>query len=141
MKELFVAGTETTSSTIEWAMTELLCSSETMSKAVVKETLRLHPSLPFLILHKNQITTPAGSYSDSSISSDRTEGIKQNQEQFFMEQYKGEDINIPEQELNFVVLRVFLAVVLLLQNPRKGQKVFKETASRITGMANSRQFI
>ncbi|KAH6825330.1 hypothetical protein C2S53_009934 [Perilla frutescens var. hirtella] len=71
--EMFLAGTETSSSTIEWAMTELLRNRGAMSKAkseissitgkfeenhidhlpylqaVVKETLRLHPPIPFLI--------------------------------------------------------------------------------------------
>ncbi|GAB4834305.1 hypothetical protein Ancab_039975 [Ancistrocladus abbreviatus] len=81
--DLFVAGTDTTSSTIEWAMAELLCNPEKMKKvqeeldreigransveeadigqllylqAIVKETLRLHPSVPFLVprkLHTN----------------------------------------------------------------------------------------
>lgn len=73
---MFLAGTETTSSTIEWAMTELLRNPGTMRKAkseissllgptakleenhidhlpylqaVIKETLRLHPPIPFLI--------------------------------------------------------------------------------------------
>lgn len=68
-----MAGTETTSSTIEWAMTELLRNPGPMSRAkseisaikekfeeshidhlpylqaVIKETLRLHPPIPFLI--------------------------------------------------------------------------------------------
>lgn len=71
-----MAGTETTSTSIEWAMAELLRNPATMAKAkseisalvgprekfqesdidnlpylqaVVKETLRLHPPLPFLI--------------------------------------------------------------------------------------------
>ncbi|OVA20242.1 Cytochrome P450 [Macleaya cordata] len=74
--ELFMGSTETTSSTIEWAMTELLRNPEAMKKvraeiaqvvgydrkveesdikdlpylrAVMKETLRLHPPIPFLI--------------------------------------------------------------------------------------------
>ncbi|XP_074263216.1 geraniol 8-hydroxylase-like [Silene latifolia] len=78
--DLFVAGTDTTSSTLEWAMTELLRNPEKMAKAqeeldqiigkntttiqesdisklpytraVVKETLRLHPPGPFLVPHK-----------------------------------------------------------------------------------------
>ncbi|CAI9271567.1 unnamed protein product [Lactuca saligna] len=75
---LFVAGTDTTSSTLEWAMAELMRNPEKMKKArlevdkvmqnntngviqesdisqltylqaVIKETLRLHPPAPFLI--------------------------------------------------------------------------------------------
>ncbi|CAL5387607.1 unnamed protein product [Camellia sinensis] len=76
---MFLAGTETTSSSIEWAMTKLLCNPETMIKAkaelnnivgpnkkmeesdinhlqylqaVVKETLRLHPPFSFLLPRK-----------------------------------------------------------------------------------------
>ncbi|KAK9742859.1 hypothetical protein RND81_03G201100 [Saponaria officinalis] len=81
LMDLFVAGTDTTSSTLEWAMTELLRNPEKMAKAqeeiikvignnnhksiketdisklsyiqaVVKETLRLHPPAPFLVPHK-----------------------------------------------------------------------------------------
>nr|AYM55655.1 cytochrome p450 [Croton stellatopilosus] len=74
--EIFMAGSETTSSTIEWAMTEVLCNPKSMGKAkaeltstigpnrkveesdidnlpflqaIVKETLRLHPPIPFLV--------------------------------------------------------------------------------------------
>lgn len=76
MQEIFLAGSETTSSTIEWALTELLLHPDSMNRAkaelrratrtarkveesdieqlpyvqaVVKETLRLHPPLPFLV--------------------------------------------------------------------------------------------
>nr|AJD25180.1 cytochrome P450 CYP76A36 [Salvia miltiorrhiza] len=74
--EVFLAGSETTSSTIEWAMVELLSHPEAMAaarselarvvgegkrfeeahiddlpylQAVMKETLRLHPPIPFLV--------------------------------------------------------------------------------------------
>ncbi|RVX11875.1 Cytochrome P450 76A2 [Vitis vinifera] len=74
--EMFFAGSDTTSSTLEWAMTELLRRPESMRKAqeeldrvvgphgkveesdidqllylqaVVKETLRLHPPIPLLL--------------------------------------------------------------------------------------------
>lgn len=76
---MFTAGTDTTTSTLEWAMAELLHNPHCLSKvqaelraiidagkkveeenlddlpylkAVIKETLRLHPPLPFLVPHK-----------------------------------------------------------------------------------------
>ncbi|KAH6817839.1 hypothetical protein C2S51_001442 [Perilla frutescens var. frutescens] len=77
--DLFVAGADTTSGTVEWAMTELIRNPTKMWKlsdevrdfikengqieesdiprlpylqAVVKETFRLHPAAPFLVPHK-----------------------------------------------------------------------------------------
>ncbi|KAI9079843.1 hypothetical protein K1719_038089 [Acacia pycnantha] len=81
--DLFVAGIDTTSSTIVWAMAELVRNPEKLKKvkeelkqviinegdeqfeeshisklpylrAVVKETMRLHPSLPLLVPHKSE---------------------------------------------------------------------------------------
>ncbi|GMP84699.1 hypothetical protein CsSME_00038129 [Camellia sinensis var. sinensis] len=77
--EMFTAGTDTTTSTLEWAMAELIHNPKTLQKlqselrsivvgpnrkleekdmenlpylkAVIKETLRLHPPLPFLVPH------------------------------------------------------------------------------------------
>ncbi|KAL0283327.1 UNVERIFIED_CONTAM: cytochrome [Sesamum angustifolium] len=78
-RDLFVAGTDTTSSTVEWAMAELMRNPEILSKArtelrnvvgqneevqesdisrlpylqaVVKETFRLHPTVPLLLPRK-----------------------------------------------------------------------------------------
>ena len=75
-QDLFAAGTDTTSSTLEWAMAELLHNPDKLLKsrvelqqtigkdkqvkesditrlpylqAVVKETFRLHPAVPFLL--------------------------------------------------------------------------------------------
>ncbi|CAN1747933.1 Geraniol 8-hydroxylase [Linum perenne] len=92
--DLFVAGTDTTSSTLEWAMVELLRNPDKLTKArdelhqtigkgnhleesdisrlpylqaVIKETFRLHPSLPLLVPRKagvdveiNGFTIPKG---------------------------------------------------------------------------------
>ncbi|KAH9657651.1 cytochrome P450 family 76 subfamily C polypeptide 7 [Citrus sinensis] len=78
-EDLFIAGNDTTSITMEWAMAELLHNPEVLSKAkleleqlvgrgnpieesditrlpylqaVVKETFRLHPAVPLLIARK-----------------------------------------------------------------------------------------
>ncbi|CAL1373232.1 unnamed protein product [Linum trigynum] len=77
--DLFVAGTDTTATTLEWAMTELLRNPNALTKlkeeldqaigkdnhfeesdiprlpylqAVIKEIFRLHPPLPLLLPHK-----------------------------------------------------------------------------------------
>ncbi|OIT21830.1 cytochrome p450 76c2 [Nicotiana attenuata] len=87
--ELFTAGTDTTTSTIEWAMAELIKYEESMEKlqdelgreliesdfpneskllqmsyiqACVKETLRLHPPGPFLLPHRAIETCQVMSY-------------------------------------------------------------------------------
>ena len=84
-----MAGIDTTSSTVEWAMTELLQNPEKLTKAqtelrqllgkyeliqefdikklpylqaVMKETLRLHPPAPFLLPHKAETEVEISSY-------------------------------------------------------------------------------
>ncbi|KAI3444657.1 hypothetical protein Pfo_001322 [Paulownia fortunei] len=87
--DLFVAGTDTTSGTVEWAMAELLRNPVKMSRvrgeitdiigknqiiqesdiprlpylqAVVKETFRLHPAAPFLVPHKAEADVEINGY-------------------------------------------------------------------------------
>jgi geraniol 8-hydroxylase len=87
--DLFVAGTDTTSSTLEWAMAEVLKNPNTMVKAkaeleqvigkgkilaesdvsslpylrcIIKETLRIHPPVPFLIPRKVDTDVEACGY-------------------------------------------------------------------------------
>ncbi|KAF3779752.1 Geraniol 8-hydroxylase [Nymphaea thermarum] len=89
LTDLFVAGTDTSSTTVEWAMTELLRNPDKMAaaqselkrtigthrmvqesdlpllpylQAVVKETLRLHPPVPLLLPHRADVTTQVGGF-------------------------------------------------------------------------------
>ncbi|KAF3448446.1 hypothetical protein FNV43_RR09159 [Rhamnella rubrinervis] len=86
---LFVAGTDTTASTFQWAMAELLRDPETLSKAraeleqiigkgnpveeshisrlpylqaIVKETFRLHPAIPLLLPRKAEEDVEIGGF-------------------------------------------------------------------------------
>ncbi|KAJ0564988.1 putative cytochrome P450 [Helianthus annuus] len=89
LQELFLAGTETSSNTTEWAMTELLLNPDMFSRvreevsttvgengkiqeaklldlpylqAVIKETMRLHLAVPLLVPHKTETEVKLGEY-------------------------------------------------------------------------------
>lgn len=89
LEDLFIAGTDTSASTIEWAMAELLRNPKSIEmvqaelnqaigskrevdesdiqklpylQAVVKETLRLHPPAPFLVPHRAETTAELCGY-------------------------------------------------------------------------------
>ncbi|KAL2329249.1 hypothetical protein Fmac_022676 [Flemingia macrophylla] len=86
---MFVAGTDTVTSTLEWAMAELVQNEKAMSKAkqeleevigkgkpveesdvgrlpylqaVIKETFRMHPAVPFLLPRKANANVEIGGY-------------------------------------------------------------------------------
>ncbi|KAF8646035.1 hypothetical protein HU200_065998 [Digitaria exilis] len=74
-KNLFGAGTETTSSTTEWAMSLLLNNPEALKKAqaemdaavgtsrcIISETLRLYPAAPLLLPHESAADCKVGGY-------------------------------------------------------------------------------
>ncbi|KAL3739372.1 hypothetical protein ACJRO7_020739 [Eucalyptus globulus] len=88
--DLFIAGVDTSTSSLEWAMAELLHNPEKIAlaheeldrvisgdggtlqepditrlpylQAIVKETLRLHPPVPFLIPHKAESDVEIGGF-------------------------------------------------------------------------------
>ncbi|XP_056174146.1 geraniol 8-hydroxylase-like [Syzygium oleosum] len=87
--DLFVAGTDTTSSTIEWALSELLHNPEKLSRAqaeldrvigkgkpieeseiarmpylqaIIKETFRMHPPVPLYLPRKSGLETKIGGF-------------------------------------------------------------------------------
>lgn len=89
VQDLFIAGSETTSSTVEWAIAEALHNPQIMKKiqaeleevlgkdgrveerdidrlpylhAMVKETLRLHPPAPLLIPHRAESSCEVAGY-------------------------------------------------------------------------------
>ncbi|KAL0723433.1 hypothetical protein Bca4012_038032 [Brassica carinata] len=129
IKDMFVAGTDTNSSTLEWAMTELLTNPKTMAKAqaeieqmiglngfvqepdiseltyiqsVVKETLRLHPPVPFLLPREAETDVEIFGYlvpKDAQVlvnvwAIGRDPGVWENPTQFEPERFLGKEIDV-----------------------------------------------
>ncbi|XP_061354583.1 geraniol 8-hydroxylase-like [Gastrolobium bilobum] len=130
--DLFVAGTDTTTSTLEWAMTELIRNPEVMSKAIkeleltigrgnpveesdiarlpylqaiIKETFRLHPPVPFLLPRKAERDVNVCGYTipkDAQVLVNvwtiaRDPTIWDNPELFYPERFLGSNIDVKGQ--------------------------------------------
>ncbi|XP_020260550.1 geraniol 8-hydroxylase-like [Asparagus officinalis] len=63
LMDMFVGGTDSISHTVEWVMAELLRNPDTMRKATIKESLRLHSPGPFLLPRKAETDTELCGYS------------------------------------------------------------------------------
>ncbi|KAL4628906.1 hypothetical protein ACB092_05G270900 [Castanea dentata] len=135
--DLFMAGTHTTSTTTEWAMTLLLQNSEKMTKArdelkevlgkggqvqesdiskfhylqaIVKETLRLHPPVPFLIPRKAETNIEMCGFlvpKDSQIlinvwAMGRDSSIWPNPNLFMPERFLEQNINFKGQDFELI---------------------------------------
>ncbi|XP_059640970.1 geraniol 8-hydroxylase-like [Cornus florida] len=129
LSDIFTAGIDTTSSTLEWAMAEILHKPQTLSKAkaemeqvvgkgkpveesdiphlpylqaIIKETFRLHPALPFLIprtvdanVEVNGFTVPKGAQVlVNAWAIGRDPNVWANPELFMPERFLGSEIDV-----------------------------------------------
>ncbi|KAH0921480.1 hypothetical protein HID58_021498 [Brassica napus] len=127
--DMFVGGTDTNSSTLEWAMAELLTNPTTMAKAqaeieqmiglngfsqepdiselpyiqaVVKETFRLHPPVPFLLPREAETDVEIFGYlvpKDAQVlvnvwAIGRDPGVWENPTRFEPERFLGKEIDV-----------------------------------------------
>ncbi|XP_058735189.1 geraniol 8-hydroxylase-like [Vicia villosa] len=125
---LFIAGTDTISSTLEWAMSELVKNEKIMTKAkqeleqiigkgkpiedsdiaklpylqaIIKETFRLHPSVPFLVPRKANANVEIDGYTipkDAQIwvnvwAIGRNSSVWENENLFSPERFLNSDID------------------------------------------------
>ncbi|KAK2404830.1 hypothetical protein P8452_10424 [Trifolium repens] len=135
--DIFVAGTDTTTSTLEWAMTELIRNPETMQKAkkeleqtigfgvpleesnisklpylhaIIKETFRKHPPVPFLLPRKAERDVEIGGYTipkDAQVLVNvwticRDPTLWENPTLFSPERFLGSDIDVKGRDFELV---------------------------------------
>ncbi|XP_059643246.1 geraniol 8-hydroxylase-like [Cornus florida] len=129
LSDLLAAGTDTTSSTLEWAMAEILHNPQTLSKAkaeieqvvgkgkpveesdiarlpylqaIIKETFRLHPAVPFLVPRKvdenvevSGFTVPKGAQVIVNVwAIGRDPSVWANHESFMPERFLGSEVDV-----------------------------------------------
>lgn len=137
LQDLFVAGTDTTANTLEWAMAELLHNPETLLRvqaelrqtigkdklvkesdiarlpylqAVVKETFRLHPAVPFLLPRKVEVDTEMCGFivpKDAQVlvnvwAIGRDPNLWENPNLFMPERFLGSDMDVRGQNFELI---------------------------------------
>ncbi|XAR50777.1 hypothetical protein NMG60_11005201 [Bertholletia excelsa] len=137
LMDIFVAGTDSTAATMVWAMTELIRNPRatnilqqelreiigqkasiddndvqklTYLKAVVKETLRLHPPAPLMVPHYSSQKCNVGGYeikSDTLVyvniwAIGRDPGYWEKPEEFLPERFLGNSIDFRGQDFQFI---------------------------------------
>ncbi|KAK9277633.1 hypothetical protein L1049_007179 [Liquidambar formosana] len=135
--DLFAAGTDTSSSTLEWAMAEVLRNPETLMKAkvelqqtigkgnplqeadiarlpylqaIVKETFRLHPAIPFLLPRKVEADIELWGYEIpkgaqvlvNAWAIGRDPSTWTNPNSFVPERFLGSDINVKGRDFELI---------------------------------------
>ncbi|RWR90886.1 putative Cytochrome P450 [Cinnamomum micranthum f. kanehirae] len=135
--ELLMAGGDTTSVSLEWIMAELVCNPNVMSKArseikdivglgreveesdiarlpylqaIIKETLRLHPTAPLLIPHKAETSVEIGGYtvpkntqvSVTAWAIGRDPKIWEDPSSFQPERFLGSDVDVKGQDYDLI---------------------------------------
>ncbi|XVF49797.1 hypothetical protein PTKIN_Ptkin04bG0044500 [Pterospermum kingtungense] len=135
--DMFSAGTEATSTTIEWVMAELLKNPNVMKKVqeevrnvvgkkpnvdvndinqmeylkcVIKETLRLHPVVPFLIPRQTTTSAKLGGYDIPANTTvfinawaiQRDPNWWEQPEEFIPERFKNSSVDYKGQDFHFI---------------------------------------
>ncbi|XP_010053037.2 cytochrome P450 76AD1 [Eucalyptus grandis] len=136
--DLFIAGVDTSTSSLEWAMAELLHNPEKIARAreeldrvvsgdggtlqepditrlpylqaIVKETLRLHPPVPFLIPHKAESDVEIGGFRlprhaqvlVNVWAMGRDPGVWSNPDSFMPERFLGGEIDFKGRDFELI---------------------------------------
>ncbi|KAF3438775.1 hypothetical protein FNV43_RR21539 [Rhamnella rubrinervis] len=136
LADMFVAGTDTTSTVMEWLMAELVRNPEVMKKAqeevrrvvgkksnidmedinqmgylkcVIKESLRLHPSLPLLVPRQTSESIQLGGFhipAETTVfvnawAIQRDPTLWDRPEEFIPERFENSDIDFKGQDFQF----------------------------------------
>ncbi|KAF3436743.1 hypothetical protein FNV43_RR19492 [Rhamnella rubrinervis] len=110
LADMFVAGTDTTSTIMEWLMAELACEkSRGNEESTRRENLRLHPSLPLLVPRQTSESIQLGGYhipAETTVfvnawAIQRDPTLWDRPEEFIPERSENSDIDFKGQDFQF----------------------------------------